>query len=126
MSALPNGSLLESHELRLQVVEGRMPELMSATASNGVKLEAIQGSLMSIDAKLDGHMGALERHKAEDQGVALRVHDLEARAEDQDEKKKTNWANKNLAFWTIVAGLAGDLCLRFIEHAHILAGLFGK
>ena len=118
--ALPNGSLLESHEVRLQVVESKTSELVASTAANGVKLEAIAGTLGSIDSKLDGHMAALNSHKTEDAAVALRVHDIEVARSEEKEKKAKRDANLNYGFWTMAAGLGVELCLRFGEHFHIL------
>jgi len=117
-----NGSLLESHELRLRTVEATSLELVATSAANGAKLEGIAGTLSGIDQKLDHHMHALEDHKKDDVEVEKRVTALETSADGDKAKKETNWANRNLAFWTLIGGVGVDLIVHFIEHAHLLLG----
>lgn len=117
-----NGSLLESHELRLRTVEATSLELVATSSANGAKLDGLANTLSGIDSKLDHHMTALEDHKRDDAGVAQRVAILETSTGADKAKKDTAWANKNLAFWTAAIGLGADLLIHFIEHAHIILG----
>jgi hypothetical protein len=120
--AVPNGSLLalvEAHEDRLQRVEGTATALLATTAVTNSKLDAIGNTVLGIDAKLDASKVALDQHKAEDQDVALKVHDLEQSAATKDKKK----SNLEYAFWTAVAGIGVDLICKLIEHIPKLMAL---
>jgi hypothetical protein len=93
---------------------------MAITSASAAKLEGIGTTLEGIDKKIDNHMLALDRHKQEDAGTALRVHDLEVQADAKDKKK----SNMEIAFWTAVAGAGADLLLRLAEHLPNLLALF--
>ena len=120
MAPLPNGSLLESHELRIQRVEAQTDSLIAITSSSAAKLEGIASTLVAIDGKMDVHMDALEAHKKEDQETVLRVHDLEQTQASKD--KKTS--NLSYAFYTAVAAIAADIVLKGFEHLPKLLALF--
>jgi hypothetical protein len=123
MATSANGSLLKSHELRLQRVESQTADLMSITSNSAAKLESIATTLVGIDGKLDQHMDALDKHKLEDAGIALKVHDLEIVVNGNKDTQDKKNANRQYAFWTAIAAIAADIVLKGVEHFHNISAL---
>lgn len=113
-----NGALLESHEYRIQRVEGQTSDLVAAAAGTNVKLETISHTLQNIDGKLDDFTSVFKEHKEADDKVHLKVHDLEGESKARKEGAK----NHQYAFWTAIAAIASDLVMHLIEHLPKIVG----
>lgn len=113
-----NGALLESHEYRIQRVEGQTSDLVAAAAGTNVKLETISQTLKGIDDKLDGVTTVFKEHKTADDVVHLKVHDLE----NESKVRKEGAKNHQYAFWTAIAAIGADVVVHILEHLPKVVG----